>query len=53
MSEKKYVLFSGDTQPKLLRPPKDEEIYLWTKSNGERLTFSEGKWLPVEEDAKS
>ena len=48
MSDPKYVLFWGDDTPRVKRPPAEGEVYLWTKTNGGKLTYEGGKWVPLE-----
>lgn len=50
MSEPKYVMFWGDDTPRLKRPPAEGEVYLWTKADGTKLGYTDGKWVPLEPD---
>ena len=50
MSEPKYVLFYGDTAPRLKREPADGEMFIWTKADGSRLTYKDGAWVALPED---
>jgi hypothetical protein len=46
----KYVLFWGDVTPRVKRPPAEGEVYLWTKDSGDKLTYQDGEWVPLQED---
>jgi hypothetical protein len=43
----KFVMYSGDAEPKPLHPPRNDEVHFWTNSKDEHRVLNEGVWVLI------
>lgn len=50
-NDKKVFIYSGTSEPRLLRPAQDDEMHIWLQADGTRLVLELGAWVPFAENA--